>query len=34
MSLVTTGSYLGLALGPIAGDLAVDLEGYTFAWLL
>jgi MFS family permease len=34
MSLVTTGSYLGLALGPIVGDLAVDMEGYTFAWLL
>ena len=34
MSLVTTGSYLGLALGPIAGDLAVDHAGYTLAWIL
>jgi predicted MFS family arabinose efflux permease len=34
MSLVTTGSYLGLAVGPIAGDLAVDVEGFAFAWLL
>jgi predicted MFS family arabinose efflux permease len=34
MSLVTTGSYLGLALGPLVGDLAVDLRGFTTAWLL
>jgi MFS family permease len=34
MSLVTTGSYLGLALGPIVGDLAVDHAGYTLAWIL
>jgi predicted MFS family arabinose efflux permease len=34
MSLVTTGSYLGLALGPLAADLAVDLRGFTTAWLL
>ena len=34
MSLVTTGSYLGLALGPLVGDLAVDLRGFSTAWLL
>jgi MFS family permease len=34
MSLVTTGSYFGLALGPIAADLAIDAEGFAFAWLL
>jgi MFS family permease len=34
MSLITTGSYLGLAVGPIAGDLAVDRQGFAFAWIL
>jgi predicted MFS family arabinose efflux permease len=34
MSLITTGSYLGLAVGPIAGDLAIDRQGFAFAWVL
>jgi predicted MFS family arabinose efflux permease len=34
MSLITTGSYLGLAVGPIAGDLAVHEQGFAFAWIL
>jgi MFS family permease len=34
MSLITTGSYLGIALGPIAGDLAVHERGFAFAWVL
>ena len=34
MSLITTGSYVGLAIGPVAGDLAIDKFGFAVAWLL
>ena len=34
MSLITTGSYVGLAIGPVAGDLAIDRLGFAVAWLL
>jgi MFS family permease len=34
MSLITTGSYVGLAIGPLAGDLAVHELGFAVAWLL
>jgi predicted MFS family arabinose efflux permease len=34
MSLITTGSYVGLAIGPIAGDLAIDKLGFAVAWLV
>jgi MFS family permease len=34
MSLITVGSYLGLALGPLAGDLAVGDGRFPLAWLI
>lgn len=34
MSLITTGSYLGIAVGPIAADVAIDQVGFAFAWLV
>jgi MFS family permease len=34
MSLITVGSYLGLALGPIAGDAAVGDGRFALAWLI
>ncbi|HEX2111890.1 MAG TPA: MFS transporter [Gaiellaceae bacterium] len=34
MSLITVGSYLGLALGPLAGDLAVGDGRFAHAWLI
>lgn len=34
MSLITVGSYLGLALGPLAGDLAVGEGRFALAWLI
>lgn len=33
LSLVTAGAYVGLALGPIAGDLIVGEGRYALAWL-
>ena len=34
MSLITTASYSGLAVGPIAADLILDTAGYRLVWTL
>ena len=34
MSLITVGSYLGLAVGPIVGDFAVGDGGFALAWVI
>jgi predicted MFS family arabinose efflux permease len=34
MSLITVGSYLGIAVGPLVGDLAVGDGRFALAWLV